>query len=112
MLINKGFAWSARPSVKSGLHGSLGSGEYNFYLWGFNLIEVKQLKDYILHQIKNNGISNLHFLVISEPKAHGGRTNIAILKNEAINNYSFRIWYPDGLHVQAKRKKADSIQKY
>lgn len=27
------------------------------------------------HQIRNNGTEELHFLVISEPKAHGDRTN-------------------------------------
>lgn len=30
------------------------------------------------HQIKNNGTEDLHFLVISEPKAHGDRTNIEL----------------------------------
>lgn len=28
------------------------------------------------HKIKNKGETDLHFLVISEPKAHGDRTNI------------------------------------
>src|SRR5688572_21102488 len=48
---------------------------------GNKLIEVKANEGLHIapkqkHKIKNNVISDLHFLVISEPKAHGDRTNI------------------------------------
>ena len=31
------------------------------------------------HKIKNESISDLHFLVISEPKSHGDRVNVEVL---------------------------------
>jgi len=48
-----------------------------------NLIEVQaseglHIAPHQKHKIKNNGTSDLHFLVISEPKAHGDRTNIEL----------------------------------
>ena len=33
------------------------------------------------HKIKNNSDTDLHFLVISEPKSHGDRTNIKLPSN-------------------------------
>jgi len=56
------------------------SGQATFEIEG-NLIEVKANEGLHItpnqkHKITNNGTIDLHFLVISEPKAHGDRTNI------------------------------------
>jgi mannose-6-phosphate isomerase-like protein (cupin superfamily) len=34
------------------------------------------------HRIVNNGENDLHFIVISEPKAHGDRVNIDVLNSK------------------------------
>jgi mannose-6-phosphate isomerase-like protein (cupin superfamily) len=56
------------------------SGQATFEI-GNDLIEVTANEGLHIapnqkHKIKNTSISDLHFLVISEPKAHGDRTNI------------------------------------
>jgi mannose-6-phosphate isomerase-like protein (cupin superfamily) len=56
------------------------SGHATFEVEG-EIVEVKSNEGFYIkpntkHKIKNNGAHDLHFLVISEPKAHGDRTNI------------------------------------
>jgi mannose-6-phosphate isomerase-like protein (cupin superfamily) len=41
-----------------------------------NPCESIHIKPLAKHRIFNNGVDDLHFLVISEPKAHGDRINL------------------------------------
>jgi mannose-6-phosphate isomerase-like protein (cupin superfamily) len=76
------------PNTEEALHFHHKAQQFFFILSGLatfeiegEVIEIKSNEGFYVepnkqHKIKNNSLTDLHFLVISEPKAHGDRTNL------------------------------------
>lgn len=76
------------PNASEALHYHQKAQQFFYILSGCATFEVEgetfevstnegfYIEPYKKHKIKNNSDVDLHFLVISEPKAHGDRTNI------------------------------------